>query len=120
MGNFKELRVWKQGKDLAVDIYKITNKGDFKNDFRLKDQIRAAAVSISSNIAEGDELQTTKQALRHFYIAKGSLAELITQAIIAFEIGYLSKSQFEKIEIESKDLSVRLRNLISARSKNLK
>ena len=49
MGNFKELKIWQQAKDLAVEIYKITNEEKFKKDFSLKDQLRRAAVSISSN-----------------------------------------------------------------------
>jgi four helix bundle protein len=59
----------------------------FHKDFGLRDQIRRAVVSISSNIAEGDELDTDKQSIRFFFMAKGSLAEVLTQAIIAFEIG---------------------------------
>lgn len=98
MQGFKKLRVWQRSKELAVEIYRITRRGAFNTDFGLKDQIRRAAVSIPSNIAEGDELGTNKQAVRHFYIAKGSCAEVLTQAIIAFEIGYLESIQFEKIE----------------------
>jgi four helix bundle protein len=52
--------------------------------------MRASAVSVASNIAEGDELQTNKQSIHYFYIAKGSIAELKTQCIIANEIEYLS------------------------------
>lgn len=114
---FKSLRVWQRSKDLAVSIYKITNEGKFTKDFGLRDQIRRAAVSIPSNIAEGDELETDKQAVRHFYIAKGSSAEVLTQAIIAYEIGYLNQVTFEKIEQNCIELSRMLSRLISARSK---
>ena len=62
-----------------------------KPDYGLRDQIRRAAVSIPSNISEGDELDTNKQAVKFFYIAKGSSAEVLTQAIIALEIGYIDK-----------------------------
>lgn len=58
MGNFRNLRVWQKSKELAVEIYKLTNEESFKKDFGLKDQIRRAAVSVPSNIAEGDELDT--------------------------------------------------------------
>ena len=87
MGNFAELKVWQKSKDLAVNIYKFTRTRDFSGDFRFRDQIRAAAVSVPSNIAEGDELDTNKQSIRHFYYAKGSVAEVITQLIIAQEVG---------------------------------
>ncbi|NWH06915.1 four helix bundle protein, partial [Desulfobacter latus] len=100
MGHFEKLNVWQRSKDLAVIIYKITACGGFSSDFGLRDQVRRAAVSISSNIAEGDENGSNKQAVRFFYIAKGSNAEVLTQAIIASEIGYLTKEQFSAIEIE--------------------
>jgi len=61
----------------------VTNSGSFSKDFGLRDQIRRAAVSIPSNIAEGDERDTNKDSVRFLYIAKGSLAEVITQTIIS-------------------------------------
>jgi four helix bundle protein len=70
MGGFQELRVRLHGKELAVSIYKITSVGKFKSDFGLRGQIRRAAVSISSNLAEGDERGSNKEAVRFFYIAK--------------------------------------------------
>jgi four helix bundle protein len=85
-------------------------------DFRFRDQIRAAAVSIPSNIAEGDELDTNRQSIRHFYIAKGSTAEIITQLIIAHEIGSLDKNQAEQLITEYEHISVMLAKLINARS----
>jgi four helix bundle protein len=91
MGDFQKLRVWQRAKDLAIYIYKTIEKPPFKRDYCLKDQMWGAAVSIPSNIAEGDELGTNKQAVKFFYIAKGSTAELFNQAIIAYEIGYLTQ-----------------------------
>jgi four helix bundle protein len=101
---------------LAVYIYKVTATGEFKKDFGLRDQIRKAAVSIPSNIAEGDELDSNKQAIRHFYIAKGSSAEVFTQALIAQEIGYIDLESFKYIENERTAISSMLTGLISARS----
>jgi four helix bundle protein len=120
MGNFKDLKVWQRAKDLAVYIYKITSKGAFAKDYGLRDQFRRAAVSIPSNIAEGDELDTNKQAIRFFYISKGSSAEVLTQAIIASEIGYIDNVEFEHIERESKGISGMLTRLIQARAKKIK
>jgi len=79
--------------------------------------MRRAAVSTPSNIAEGDELGTDKQAVRYFYTAKGSSAELLTQAIIAFEVGYLKKENFDHMETECRGISGMLTRLIQARSK---
>lgn len=68
-GGFEELTVWKSGKDLAVTVYRLTSAGDFPRDSGLRDQMRRAAVSVPSNIAEGDERETDKEAIRYFYIA---------------------------------------------------
>ena len=116
MGNFQELRVWQTAKMLAVDIYKITQSPAFAKDFGLKDQIQRSAVSIPSNISEGDELETNKQSIKHFFIAKGSSAELLTQIIIAQEIGYLSKTDADRLKDECRKISVMLSKLINARS----
>jgi four helix bundle protein len=117
MGKFQDLKVWQRAKDLAVYIYKLTGKGDFTKDFSLKDQIRKAAVSMPSNIAEGNDLRTDKQAVNYFYIARGSSAEVLTQAIISLEINYIGKNDFDHIENECKAISGMLTRLIKARSK---
>lgn len=117
MGKFQDLRVWQRSKDLAIFIYILTAKGPISKDFGLRDQIRKAAVSMPSNIAEGDELDSNQQAVRHFYIAKGSAAEVFTQALIAYEIGYIDKESFEFIEKERTAISSMLSRLIRARSK---
>ena len=116
MGKFRELRVWQRAKDLAVKIYKQTGEGKFAKDFGLRDQIRRAAVSIPSNIAEGDELDTDKQSNRHFYIARGSAAEVLTQTIIAIEIGYIDVEIYKHIENECKSIAGMLGRLIASRS----
>ena len=114
-GGFKELRVWQKSKDLSVLIYQVTNSGIFGKDFSLRDQMRRAAVSIPSNIAEGDERETDKEAVRYFYFSKGSAAEVLTQAIIAFEIGYIKEEIFKEIEQRCLEISRMLSRLIKAR-----
>lgn len=118
MGNFQELKVWQRSKELAVFLYKTTGQGAFSKDWGLRDQIRRAVVSIPSNIAEGDELSTDRQSIKFFYIAKGSSAELLTQIIIAYEIGYLKDQNFEHAKNECKAISRMLSRLIQARSKD--
>ena len=120
MGNFQELKVWQRSKDLAVLLYKITERGAFEKDWALRDQIRRAVVSIPSNIAEGDELGTDRQAIKFFYTAKGSSAEVLTQAIIAYEIGYLTKEQFDHVKKECQAISGMLTKLIQARSADIR
>ena len=116
MGNFQELKVWQRSKELAVSLYKLTGQGEFNKDWALRDQIRRAVVSIPSNIAEGDELGTDRQAIKFFYTAKGSSAEVLTQAIIAYEIGYLTRKHFDHVKKECQAISGMLTRLIQARS----
>lgn len=120
MGNFQELKVWQRSKNLAVSLYKITERGAFDKDWGLRDQIRRAVVSMPSNIAEGDELGTDRQAVNFFYTAKGSSAEVLTQAVIAYEIGYSTKEHFEHIKKECQAISSMLTRLIQARSAGIK
>lgn len=115
MGNYQNLRVWQLAKDLAVKIYKLTQTTRLSKDFGLKDQIQRAAVSVPANIAEGDELDTNKQSVRHFYIAKGSVAELQTLLIIANEIEYIETQTLKTLDNECNQISIMLRKLIDAR-----
>jgi four helix bundle protein len=117
MKGFRGLKVWQEGKELAVEIYRVTQKGGFYIDFSLKDQIRRAAVSIPSNIAEGDERGTNREAVRFFYMAKGSLAELQTQLEIAFAIGYMDEATFRQLDEKCASLGKMLGSLIKFRSK---
>jgi four helix bundle protein len=117
MGKFQELKVWQRSKDLAVFIYKITADGRFAKDYGLRDQLRRAAISIPSNIAEGDENGTNRQAVNFFYVAKGSLAEVQTQSIIAKEIGYIEERIYRQIDAECEAISGMLTRLIQARKR---
>jgi four helix bundle protein len=60
MGSYRDLLVWQKAKDLAVKAYRVSNEGNLGKDFGLRDQLRRAAVSIASNIAEGDERDTDR------------------------------------------------------------
>jgi len=116
MSGFRDLKVWQRSKELAVLIYKHTQKGPFTHDYGFRDQIRRAAVSVPSNIAEGDERGSNKDAIRFFYFAKGSLAEIQTQLEIAYEIEYLNKQTLNELEERCQDIGKMLGSLIKARS----
>jgi four helix bundle protein len=117
MSNYENLKVWHRAIELAVSIYKLTDeKRLFQKDFGLKDQMRRSSVSISSNISEGDELGTDKQAIRQFFIAKGSSAELYTQLVISNKIGYISAEEKDYLLNECKGISGMLTNLIKSRN----
>ena len=88
--SYRDLVVWQKAKSLAIDVYKLSMTQPFYRHRSLADQIIRSAVSIPSNIAEGDERGSNKDSLRFLQIARGSLAELETQLSIAKEIGLLS------------------------------
>jgi four helix bundle protein len=113
---FRGLQVWQRSKDLAVTIYTMTREGTIARDFGLIDQIRRAAVSIPSNIAEGDERETNKEAVRFLYIAKGSLAELRTQLEIAHHVGYIKQEIWQTLDNECGQIGRMLGSLIKSRS----
>ena len=87
---YRSLVVWQKAKALAVEIYRLTKAEAIRHDFSLVDQLRRSAVSVPSNIAEGDERKSDKDSVRFFHIAKGSLAELATQMEIARDVGYFT------------------------------
>jgi four helix bundle protein len=116
MGDFRKLRVWQKAKELAVRIYQLVKKQTISKDYGYKDQIQRAAISIPANIAEGDELGTDKQSIRHFFIAKGSCAELQTLIVIGSEIGYIDNDIADILINECKIISVMLARIIRTRS----
>jgi len=111
--NFEDLPVWKEAKDLAVQIYKITKEEKFKRDYGLSEQIRRAAVSVSSNIAEGFERSSRKEFIRSLYIAKGSVSEVRSQVFLSKELGYLDGDFSEKLLGQTRSLSRQIGALIS-------
>ena len=117
MSHFEELKVWQRAVDLAVNVYEITKKEPFNKDFGLRDQMRRASVSISSNIAEGDQMESDKSSVRYLRIAKGSAAELYTQSIIAARIEYLENNDFEFLMKETKETLSMLSALIKHRDR---
>ena len=115
MGNFKELRVWKEAINLSANIYHITRKEPFSKDYGLCNQIQRASVSIASNIAEGDERDSEKGSTYFFNIAKGSAAEVITQLYIAQKIGYINEQTLKRLEDDAEKIIASLKKLIKAR-----
>ena len=113
---YRGLVVWQKGKRLATDVYRLTKAETIKHDFSLIDQLRRSAVSVPSNIAEGDERKSDKDSVRFFHIAKGSLAELATQLEITHEVGYFTAAQIEPLIGQCVELGKMLGALIRARS----
>ncbi|MGY0425371.1 MAG: four helix bundle protein [Polaribacter sp.] len=111
--SFEEIISWQKSRELNVIIYKVTSSNNlFSKDFGLKDQIRRASVSISSNIAEGFERQTTKEFIRFLYIAKASAGEVRSQLYLAFDIKYINKNEFEELKLKINEVSKLISGLL--------
>jgi four helix bundle protein len=93
VGGYKDLLVWKKGIELVKEIYRMTEPFPTDERFGLVSQMRRAAVSIPSNIAEGQARKTTGEFVQFLSQAEGSLAELDTQLILAVELGYSNTTQ---------------------------
>ena len=112
MGNFKDLNVWQCGMSLATNVYAFIKKLPSDEKFGLVDQIRCAAVSIPSNIAEGSGRNSPKE-FRHFLsIATGSLAELETQLLLCCNVGYCTTDDLNEILLQVDELRNRLYALL--------
>jgi four helix bundle protein len=94
---FEDLIAWQKARVLTSEIYSVTRAGAFAKDFGLAGQIQRAAVSIMSNIAEGFERRGRSEFHQFLFTAKASCAEVRCQLYIAFDIGYLSQSVFERL-----------------------
>ncbi|MGB7201060.1 MAG: four helix bundle protein [Pyrinomonadaceae bacterium] len=100
---FEDIDGWKMARELTKDVYSITANGSFAQDYGLRDQIRRAAVSVMSNIAEGFERDGNKEFCNFLSIAKGSVAEVRSQLYVALDQGYISESEFQTIYVEAND-----------------
>jgi four helix bundle protein len=110
--NFEDLEIWKHARDLANKIYKLSGSGTFSKDFGLRDQIRRAAVSIMSNIAEGYERGGNQELLQFLSVAKGSCGEVRCQLYIACDQGYISTKVCEELTDYCKKISIMIHNFI--------
>ena len=110
--NFRDLDIWQLGKKLVVDIYKVTQSFPKEEYYGLIPQMRRAAISIPSNIAEGFNRFHNREYRQFLYIAIGSCAELETQVEIAYELEYLDETSKNALLEEIDHESRMLRNLI--------
>ena len=111
--DFTDILAWQEGHKLVLDIYRLTKKFPKEEIFGLMSQMRRAAVSITSNIAEGFGRQGYKEKIQFFYVAQGSLIELKNQLLIARDIGYISIVEFTKISEQADQTHKLLQGLIT-------
>lgn len=110
--NHKDLDVWKESIELTKLIYNLTSNFPKEEMFNLTSQIRRAAVSVASNIAEGCVKSSKKELLRHLDIALGSLSELETQLTISKKIGFINDIEFSPLSSKIETIMKMLINLI--------
>ncbi|MBF9255410.1 four helix bundle protein [Pontibacter sp. 172403-2] len=110
--DYKELDVWKKSRSLTSSIYNLSRTFPKDEVFGLTSQMRRAAVSVSSNIAEGCGRQHAKDSIQIFYIARGSLYELETQLYVASDQGYVKQPVFDQTINEITNCKQMLNGLI--------
>lgn len=109
--SFEKLEVWQEARRLAKEVYLITKFFPLEEKYGLSQQIRRAAISVCSNIAEGTSRVGVKDQAHFITMAFGSLMELLNQAIIAHDLEYLSEKQLSDLRSLIQPVSVKLSNL---------
>ena len=111
---FEDMEVWQGARALVSEVYQaVRDNGRLAKDYRFRDQITAAAVSVMSNIAEGFSRRTNKEFTQFLFIAKGSCAEVQSLLYVALDQGYLSQEKFNAIYQQADLVARRLSRLIT-------
>ena len=95
---FEDIEAWKKARELTRELYRNSKVGAFSRDFALRDQIRRAAVSVMSNIAEGFERGGNKEFMQFLAVAKGSVGEIESQLYVALDQLYIDESEFVSLK----------------------
>ncbi len=112
IATFEELEGWQRARELNRAVYDCSGSGRFAKDFALRDQIRRAAVSVMSNVAEGFERSGDREFLQFLAVAKGSCGEVRAQLYVALDQGYVSDQEFAKVSRIAIDTSRLIAGLI--------
>jgi four helix bundle protein len=118
MARFKKLIVYQKSKDLVMQVYSLLKQFPDDERFALCGQIRRAAISIPSNIAEGMARMSNKDQSHFLNIAYGSLMELYAQIDIAHDLGYINQNEYDKIEISINEIDKMIVSLSYIRKQN--
>ena len=112
--SFRDLDVWNKAMDLVVDVYALTRGFPHDERYGLTSQARRAALSVASNIAEGNGRSYRREYMHHVSIARGSLSELMTCLEIAQRLGYISPDVFRPLVVRLEEVSRMLLMLMRA------
>ncbi len=113
-GSYREIKVWQKAIELVVDIYSCTRSFPKEEMFGLTSQLRRAAVSIASNIAEGEGRRTDREFLQFLHHARGSVFEVETQLTIASRLAYLPEAEVLRLGNSASEIARMLNGLIKA------
>ena len=103
---FEDIKAWQEARVLVRVVYDATKSDkDFAGEYRFRDQIRGAALSVMSNIAEGFSRRTTKEFSQFLFIARGSAAEVQSQLYVALDQGYVKKDTFDELYAKSDEVA---------------
>ena len=117
--SFRDLIVWQKAMRLARETYCLVKLLPMEERYDLSDQMRRAAVSIPSNIAEGQSRNTKKEFIQFLHIAKGSNSELMTQFLLCLDFEYLKKEEIQKVMKLCTEIDGLLGGLIKSLKTNL-
>ena len=111
--SFEELQVWQKARQLVNEVYTLSKNSTFGRDLGLRDQIRRAADSVMSNVAEGFERGGTGEFIQFLSMTKGSAGEVRSQLYVAHDQGYLSPEEFDQLTFLASDTSRLISGLMS-------
>ena len=94
---FTDIEAWQDARKLTKEVYRVTKREPFSRDFELRGQIRNASISVMSNIAEGFDRNGNAEFIQFLSIAKGSIAEVLSQLFVALDQGYVTDKEFEEL-----------------------
>ena len=113
---FEDIEAWQKARELTRELYAVSNQGSFAKDFGLRDQVRRAAVSVMSNIAEGYERGGNKEFGQFLAHAKGSCGEVRAQLYVALDQGYLDKATSDRLT----DMALQISRMLAGLMKYLR
>lgn len=116
---FEDIAAWKAARKLTREVYALSRRSHFARDFALRDQIRSAAISVTSNIAEGFERKGNREFYRFLSIAKGSAGEVRSQLYVALDEGYIDESAFDHASALAIETINKIGGLMRYLAKNL-
>lgn len=119
INHFEDLPVWQHSMNISIELYQLIEDSPIKTDYFLKNQLRRAILSITSNIAEGFERNNSKEFIRFLTFSKGSAGEVRSQLNFAFRVGYIDEKVYAGYRDQLIKLSMQMKGFITYFQKRL-